>query len=61
MTPAVVRFSCCIACSEKVMIAYEERGFEFLLEAFQDPSTLENLTGLTELHSNIDGIEVSGS
>lgn len=31
--------------------AYEERGFDFLLEAFRDSKYLERLTGLDQLYA----------
>ncbi|KAK9814486.1 hypothetical protein WJX72_006655 [[Myrmecia] bisecta] len=45
-------FSQCTACSGTVVREYRARGWEFLLEALQDPKKLEDLTGLTELHSS---------
>ena len=43
-------FEKCTACSAKVRREYEARGFEFLLEAFNRASYLEDLTGLTQMH-----------
>jgi len=40
----------CTGCSETVLKAYEERGFDFLLEAFNDSKFLERLTGLDKLY-----------
>jgi ubiquitin-like modifier-activating enzyme ATG7 len=34
-----------------VLKAYEERGFDFLLEAFNDSKFLERLTGLDKLYA----------
>jgi len=39
----------CTACSEHVISEYKKRGFDFLLEVFNNPTYLEDLTGLTEL------------
>ncbi|RKP07336.1 hypothetical protein THASP1DRAFT_17212 [Thamnocephalis sphaerospora] len=39
----------CIACSTKIRQAYQERGYAFLKEAFDDPAVLERLTGLDQL------------
>jgi len=41
----------CTGCSEIVLKAYEERGFDFLLEAFNDSKYLEQLTGLDKLYA----------
>ena len=40
----------CTGCSEIVLQAYEKRGFEMLLKAFNEPEFLEKLTGLDKLH-----------
>ena len=50
MMPASCAFDCCTACSPAVLNAYVTRGFDFLLDVFNRPSYLEDLTGLTELH-----------
>eukprot|EP01048_Picozoa_sp_COSAG05_P001094 COSAG05_NODE_34_length_27784_cov_62.890129_24_plen_701_part_00 len=42
-------FDCCTACSESVRSEYRRRGANFVLEALQKPSYLEDLTGLAEL------------
>jgi len=39
----------CTACSRKVVEEYRAKGFAFLLQVFNNPSYLEDLTGLTEL------------
>ena len=36
----------------KVLKKYEEEGFEFLLNAFNTPSYLEDITGLTDMHTD---------
>ncbi|KAK7855626.1 ubiquitin-like modifier-activating enzyme atg7, partial [Quercus suber] len=39
----------CTACSSTVVSEYRERGLEFILQAINHPTYLEDLTGLTEL------------
>ncbi|KAL9258621.1 Ubiquitin-like modifier-activating enzyme atg7-like protein [Drosera capensis] len=41
--------STCTACCPTVVSEYRERGMEFLLQAINHPTYLEDLTGLTEL------------
>lgn len=48
--PAASSFSKCTACSDIVLNNYRSRGFDFLYEAFNLPSYLEDLTGLTQMH-----------
>ncbi|BDA47717.1 Ubiquitin-like modifier-activating enzyme atg7 [Coccomyxa sp. Obi] len=45
-------FRQCIACSGAVVDQYRKKGWPFILQALQDPHALEDLTGLTELHSS---------
>ncbi|CAL8471824.1 g11366 [Coccomyxa elongata] len=45
-------FRQCIACSAAVVAQYHKNGWPFILQALQDPHALEDLTGLTELHSS---------
>ncbi|CAG2177480.1 unnamed protein product [Oppiella nova] len=45
------RFTKCSACSQAVIDAYNEMGFEFLFNAFNDSNYIESLTGLTQLHN----------
>ncbi|KDD73185.1 hypothetical protein H632_c2449p1 [Helicosporidium sp. ATCC 50920] len=40
----------CTACSETVVREYRRRGLDFVLEALESPSSIEDLTGLTTLH-----------
>ncbi len=35
----------------KVLQHYNEKGFDFLLKAFNSPNYLEDLTGLSELYA----------
>lgn len=49
----------CIACAETIVSEYRARGIDFVLEAINQPTYLEDLTGLTELmnlakHFNLD-------
>ncbi|KAG1871833.1 hypothetical protein DFJ58DRAFT_762532 [Suillus subalutaceus] len=44
----------CTGCSETVLKAYEEQGFNMLLKAFNEPGFLEKLTGLDELYNEGD-------
>jgi ubiquitin-like modifier-activating enzyme ATG7 len=39
----------CTGCSQKIVMAYQEKGFEMLLAAFDDAKYLERLTGLDKL------------
>jgi ubiquitin-like modifier-activating enzyme ATG7 len=41
----------CTACSLSVVNEYQKRGFEFLLEVFNRPRILEEVTGLIELQN----------
>jgi ubiquitin-like modifier-activating enzyme ATG7 len=53
MSIAGEAFPQCTACSGKVVDAFAAAGFNgFLLRAFNEPSFLEDLTGLTELRSS---------
>ena len=47
-------FDKCTACSETVLRAFQERGFAFLLEAFNRATFLEDLTGLTAMHAETE-------
>ena len=40
----------CTGCSETVVKAYEEQGFEMLLKAFNDTEYLPELTGLKQMY-----------
>ncbi|KAM3350778.1 hypothetical protein ACQJBY_023070 [Aegilops geniculata] len=41
--------SSCIACSNAILSEYRSRGLDFIMQAINEPSYLEDLTGLTEL------------
>jgi ubiquitin-like modifier-activating enzyme ATG7 len=47
------RYSQCTACSKTVQDTYLERGFSFLRDVFDDPESLERLTGLDKLHEDV--------
>jgi len=47
-------FDRCTACSATVLAAYRERGADFLLDAFNRHTYLEDLTGLTEMHNETE-------
>ncbi|KAH7820739.1 Autophagy-related protein 7 (Atg7) [Monocercomonoides exilis] len=42
-------FEMCTACSSKVRAEYAKRGFDFLLQAFNDPEYLERLVGISQM------------
>ena len=42
-------YSKCIACSENIRQAYKERGVEMVLEAINDPKSLEKIVGIDEI------------
>lgn len=44
--------SFCTACSPTVVLEYQRRGLDFILEAVNHPTYLEDLTGLTEMHKS---------
>ncbi|XP_070044327.1 ubiquitin-like modifier-activating enzyme atg7 [Nicotiana tomentosiformis] len=41
--------TCCTACCSTVVSEYQTRGMDFILQAINHPTYLEDLTGLTEL------------
>ena len=47
--PASAAFDRCTACSQTVINGYSSGGFQFLLDVFNRPSFLEDLTGLSRL------------
>jgi ubiquitin-like modifier-activating enzyme ATG7 len=51
MMPASAAFDQCTACSPAVLEAFESGGFDFLLNVFNQPSYLEDLTGLSQLQT----------
>jgi len=49
MMPVSAAFDRCTACSQAVIDGYSSGGFPFLLDVFNQPSFLEDLTGLSRL------------
>jgi len=49
--PASAAFDHCTACSQTVISGYSAGGFQFLLDVFNRPSFLEDLTGLSRLQA----------
>lgn len=49
-------FDCCTACSAKVVTEYTARGEDFLIEAFNSPDYLEELTGLADMRRAADDL-----
>ncbi|KAJ8616464.1 hypothetical protein MRB53_035836 [Persea americana] len=48
----------CTACCNTVVAEYRKRGMEFVLQAINQPSYLEDLTGLTELMKSASAFQV---
>ncbi|XP_044976352.1 ubiquitin-like modifier-activating enzyme atg7 isoform X2 [Hordeum vulgare subsp. vulgare] len=46
--------SSCIACSNAVVREYRSRGLDFVMQVINEPTYLEDLTGLTELMKSAD-------
>jgi len=46
----------CTACSEIVIVEYERKGFNMLIEAFNDAMYLERLTGLDKMKEQTDAV-----
>jgi len=46
--------SSCIACSDAVLSEYRSRGMDFVMQVINEPTYLEDLTGLTELMKSAD-------
>ncbi|KAM0858733.1 hypothetical protein ACQ4PT_047657 [Festuca glaucescens] len=46
--------SSCIACSDVVLSEYRSRGMDFVMQVINEPTYLEDLTGLTELMKSAD-------
>jgi ubiquitin-like modifier-activating enzyme ATG7 len=51
MMPSSAAFDRCTACCPAVVNGYLNGGFEFLLDVFNRPSFLEDLTGLSQLQA----------
>ena len=52
--PTTQRFSNCTACSQKVLEEFAQKGFELLLQTSENPKYLEDLTGLSNLMSDMN-------
>lgn len=52
------RFGECIGCSDAIVGAYREQGWTFVRQALEDPTYLEELTGLAELKRRTDEVEI---
>jgi ubiquitin-like modifier-activating enzyme ATG7 len=48
----------CVACSDAVIYEYKKRGFAFLMEAFNSPKSLEDLTGITKMKEESANLDV---
>ena len=49
----------CTGCSATVVEAYQQRGFEMLLQAFNDDKYLESLTGLDKMYAEAEEMEAA--
>ncbi len=56
--PATEAFYNCTACSPLVLQRYAESGYAFLLEVFNNPDCLEQVSGLADLHKDMTTAEV---
>ena len=52
------RFDRCPGCSPRIIDAYEMGGAEFLLRVFNEPSYLEDVSGLTELSEQVADMDI---
>ncbi|KAJ1547707.1 Autophagy protein 7 [Nowakowskiella sp. JEL0078] len=48
----------CTACSPVILQNYKNEGFEFLFQAFNSSTYLEDLTGLSEMHKQTDDADL---
>jgi ubiquitin-like modifier-activating enzyme ATG7 len=58
MTLCVKRFQKCVACGDAVRRELNERGWSFLRDAFDSPNTLEVVSGLDELQTSANDIDL---
>jgi ubiquitin-like modifier-activating enzyme ATG7 len=49
--PSSLAFDKCAACSDVIVTRYLSEGFSFLLQAFNSPTFLEEVAGLSRLHA----------
>lgn len=54
--PTSPSFNKCSACSPSVIETYQKLGFDFLQKVFEDPSYLEEVAGLKDLHNVDDNV-----
>uniref|UniRef100_A0A6G1SQD4 Ubiquitin-like modifier-activating enzyme ATG7 n=1 Tax=Aceria tosichella TaxID=561515 RepID=A0A6G1SQD4_9ACAR len=54
--PTSPSFNKCSACSQPVVNAYRDQGFEFLHRVFDDPNYLEEIAGLKDLQNVSDDV-----
>ena len=52
--PTTQRFSNCTACSQKVLEEFAQKGFQLLFQTSENPKYLEDLTGLSNLMSDMN-------
>lgn len=57
VVPATESFHNCTACSPLVLEQYAKDGWAFLLEVFNNPDYLEQVSGLADLHKDMASIE----
>ncbi|KAF7119993.1 hypothetical protein RHSIM_Rhsim13G0191000 [Rhododendron simsii] len=50
--------NCCTACCTTVVSEYQKRGMDFVLQAINHPTYLEDLTGLTELMKSASSFQL---
>ncbi|KAF8936561.1 Autophagy protein 7 [Dissophora ornata] len=48
----------CTACSDAILGAYEQEGFGFLAKVFEDAKHLEDVTGLTKMKEESEGLDM---
>jgi len=53
-----LQYDKCVACSSPIINEYKKRGVEFLLEVFNKPTLLEDITGLTQMKQEAANINV---
>lgn len=49
----------CVACSDSILRAYKEKGYDFLIEVFNYPQLLEDITGITQMKEESADLDVS--
>ncbi|KAJ5992880.1 Ubiquitin-like modifier-activating enzyme atg7 [Penicillium sp. IBT 35674x] len=47
-------YPCCSACSERVISAYKQQGWDFVRQALDQPGYVEELSGLREVHERAE-------